>query len=44
MNYEKWMELLNSKTEEELEEMFVGMSVRIVTYHGRIVGVYSNAL
>ena len=39
MSTEKWLEELNRLTEEELEELFCGMAVRLLTYKGKIVRV-----
>ena len=44
MSAEKWLEELNRMTEEELEELFCGMAVRLLTYHGKIVRVENCAI
>jgi len=44
MTTEKWLSYLNTLTDEELEEEFVGMTVRILKNNGRIVRVQFNAL
>ena len=44
MSTEKWFEFLNSLTDEQLEEIFAGMTVRIIKNKGRIVRVNYHAL
>lgn len=44
MTTEKWLSYLNTLTDEELEEEFVWMTVRILKNNGRIVRVQFNAL
>lgn len=44
MNAEKWLEYLNTLTDEQLEEVFVGMTVRVIKNKGRIIKVLFNAV
>ena len=44
MTTREWLAYLDSLTDEQLEEEFVGMTVRIIKNNGRIVRVLFNAL
>ena len=44
MTHEAWIAYLNTLTDEQLEEVFVGMTVRVVKNKGRIIKVLFNAV
>ena len=44
MNTEQWFEFLNKLTDEELERVFVGMTVKVIVSRGKIVRVVNNAI
>ncbi len=44
MSAEEWLEFLNSLTDEQLEALFTGLSVRILKKDGRIVRVNYHAI
>lgn len=44
MSTEKWFEYLNTLTDEQLEALFTGLTVRILKKDGRIVRVIYYAL
>ena len=44
MDTKTWLDFLNGLSEEELEQVFVGMAVRLLTKGGKIVRVINNAL
>ena len=39
MSAEEWLEMLNNLSEQELEELFTGIAVRLLVNRGRIVRV-----
>lgn len=44
MTHEAWIAYLNALSDEELEGLFVGMTVKIVKNRGRIIKVLFNAV
>lgn len=44
MSTDEWLEFLNSLTDEQLEALFTGLSVRLLKKDGRIVRVNYYAL
>ena len=44
MTHDEWLEKLNGMSDEELDELFCGMTVRLLVYRGRIVRVESCAM